>query len=493
MNINDKDELFLKEFMNKLFDTIIYNLEKFKVNKIEYLIDSFKLINNKLKCYNNINDMIILIRNHQNHDSWFSSINGLFYQCENHRNTCLNYYLLAIKNEEILNMINFNINDDDDNDDDDNNNNNYKNFDDSIFQMKNVIIGKYLLALFYYEELIINKPISLKLNSNYEKIDNLTLQHLKDFNECRKNSLGNSYDNIYYFLLCVKYGLKNIDELNNVFNYYKNLVNKKNNLLAKLIVSICYTLRLSMDKEKKTFEWFLNWAEEGNSFAQNNLASYYQYGIGIDKDERKAFEWYLKSAKDGNNPIAQNNLAYCYQYGIGIDKDEKEAFKWYSKSSNAGNYDAQNNLAFCYKNGIGTNINEIKAFKLFITSAKAGNSNAQNNLASCYQYGIGIVKDEMKAFGWYLKSSESGNFDAQNNLGICYQYGIGTLINERKAVECFFSSAKGNNSFAQNNLAFCYQYGIGIEINEKKAIEWYSKSAKAGNSDAQINLDYCSK
>ncbi|CAB4416421.1 unnamed protein product [Rhizophagus irregularis] len=71
---------------------------------------------------------------------------------------------------------------DDDGDDDDDDN-----FEDYILQLKNVIIGKYLLSLFYYKEFIINKPLSIKkLDSNYDLIYNLTLQHLKDFEECRK-------------------------------------------------------------------------------------------------------------------------------------------------------------------------------------------------------------------------------------------------------------------------------------------------------------------
>ncbi|CAB5386017.1 unnamed protein product [Rhizophagus irregularis] len=200
MNKNDnKDEIFLKEFMNKLFNTIIYNTNEFKENQAECLINSFKIINDKLRRFNDINDIVKLIQNHKNHDIWFSSLNGLFHQCGYmdyyyiDYNKCLNLYLLAIKNEEILKMIDLNIREeneeeeeyDDDGDDDDDN------FEDYILQLKNVIIGKYLLSLFYYKEFIINKPLSIKkLDSNYDLIYNLTLQHLKDFEECRKkNSL----------------------------------------------------------------------------------------------------------------------------------------------------------------------------------------------------------------------------------------------------------------------------------------------------------------
>src|ERR1041384_5120816 len=114
---NEKEEmeeelLFSKGFVNELFRTIIYNFDKFKNNASEYLIETF----NSLNHYDiNPKNIIEFIQNHQKHDSWFSSLNGIFHQhgiggCEIDRNKCLNLYLLAIRQEESLKLIEFDIN-----------------------------------------------------------------------------------------------------------------------------------------------------------------------------------------------------------------------------------------------------------------------------------------------------------------------------------------------------------------------------------------------
>ena len=46
-------------------------------------------------------------------------------------------------------------------------NNNNNNYEDYIYQLKNVILGKYLIALYYYKDFIIQKPISLKCDLKY--------------------------------------------------------------------------------------------------------------------------------------------------------------------------------------------------------------------------------------------------------------------------------------------------------------------------------------
>ena len=73
-------------------------------------------------------------------------------------------------------------------------------------------------------------------------------------------------------------------------------------------------------------------AELGDSIAQNNLAYYYVYGIGVEKDLSSAIELFSRSAKQGNTS-AQNNLAYCYQNGIGVEKDLEQAFKLYKEAA----------------------------------------------------------------------------------------------------------------------------------------------------------------
>ena len=74
MTENEEEETFAKEFVNELFHTIIYNVDKFKNNARGYLIDTFQALN----FYNkNLKNLIEFIQNHQKHDSWFSSLNEI--------------------------------------------------------------------------------------------------------------------------------------------------------------------------------------------------------------------------------------------------------------------------------------------------------------------------------------------------------------------------------------------------------------------------------
>ncbi|KAF0557230.1 kinase-like protein [Gigaspora margarita] len=167
-----------------------------------------------------------------------------------------------------------------------------------------------------------------------------------------------------------------------------------------------------MDKDNE-LEHCLDSTKEG-IFEQNNCEEFYQDTVDLDK---KTFEWYLNSAEDGD-PNEQRNLGICYETGIGTDKDEKKAFEWYLKSAKGDNSNGQCNLGPCYMYGIGTEKDEEKAFEWYLKSAEGG-----------------IAKDENKAFEYYLKSAEEGNSAGRCNLGYCYQNAIGTVKNEKEAFE----------------------------------------------------------
>jgi len=49
------------------------------------------------------------------------------------------------------------------------------------------------------------------------------------------------------------------------------------------------------------------------------LGYYYEYGIGVEKDENKVFTHYQKSA-DMNNSNRMYQVGYCYNLGIGVEK-----------------------------------------------------------------------------------------------------------------------------------------------------------------------------
>lgn len=76
-------------------------------------------------------------------------------------------------------------------------------------------------------------------------------------------------------------------------------------------------------------------ADEGNQYAQYDLATIYAYGDGVPTDDVKAAEWYQKAATQGNK-YAQFELGVMYSFGRGVPKDDAIAAMWYQKSKAQG-------------------------------------------------------------------------------------------------------------------------------------------------------------
>ncbi|CAG8614577.1 6505_t:CDS:2 [Funneliformis mosseae] len=107
------------------------DLENFENNVTKWV----KLIEESQRI--DFNTIIELMRNHHKSDSWFSSLIGFFYQhgiggCVINEDKALESYLLAVKIEIEEGLNHFN---------------------DDLKEI-NIIIGKYLLALYYYKEII---------------------------------------------------------------------------------------------------------------------------------------------------------------------------------------------------------------------------------------------------------------------------------------------------------------------------------------------------
>src|SRR5436190_10105293 len=127
-----KNEDFLKEISIDFYHKIT-DMEDF--NTIENtLIEWIK------NAHKNIELILGLMQNHKQTKLWFSSIIGFFYQngvgCDPDKYKALKLYLLIINNDEKE----FLIKEEHD-----------------ILQNINIIIGKYLLSLFYYKDIILSK------------------------------------------------------------------------------------------------------------------------------------------------------------------------------------------------------------------------------------------------------------------------------------------------------------------------------------------------
>src|SRR5436190_22635853 len=141
-----------------------------------------------------------------------------------------------------------------------------------ILQSINIIIGKILLSLFYYKDIILDKR-NLNSNSATKRSTRVVLQKLQ--NQLKYNVLVKDNKNT------IKSDLKQQENLL-VKDHYLEGYNKQINNIETA--------------DQKLFKTYLESAKNGDSLAQWNLARCYHYGRGINNDYKKAFEWYFKSA-----------------------------------------------------------------------------------------------------------------------------------------------------------------------------------------------------
>ncbi len=84
-------------------------------------------------------------------------------------------------------------------------------------------------------------------------------------------------------------------------------------------------------------------AQAGTAWAQADLGTAYELGVGVIQDPARAATWYLKSAKQGYAG-AQANLGVLYGNGVGVKYDRQTALYWLKQAAAQGDKVAQQNL-----------------------------------------------------------------------------------------------------------------------------------------------------
>jgi TPR repeat protein len=114
----------------------------------------------------------------------------------------------------------------------------------------------------------------------------------------------------------------------------------------------------------------------------------------------------MKAAKAGE-PGAQFYLATKYQQGKDVQKDEKQAFTWYKAAADKGLAAAQLNVGRMLADGIGTKKDEVLARQYLEKAASRGDNRASFNLAVMDEQ----KKNYMSAYQWYELSTRDGMLD----------------------------------------------------------------------------------
>jgi serine/threonine protein kinase/TPR repeat protein len=194
-------------------------------------------------------------------------------------------------------------------------------------------------------------------------------------------------------------------------------------------------------------------AAGGDRDAQYAVGSFYDRGLGVERDLEKAAIWYRKAADQGQRS-AQVNLATMYEYGSGVAQSDEEAFSWYRKAGDQDDAEAQNRIGVYYAQGQAT------------------------------------PKDDTAAVLWYVKAAKQGYAKALKNLGDMYATGRGVRRDEREALRLYYQAAEQKLASAEFNVGYWHETGRGgLRRNYRTAAEWYRRAAEHGSVPAQDQLD----
>jgi uncharacterized protein len=86
--------------------------------------------------------------------------------------------------------------------------------------------------------------------------------------------------------------------------------------------------------------WFSKAAEQGDTFAQDQLGFHYANGLGVTQDHAAAAGWYRKAADQGR-ASAQASLGLMYVFGLGVPEDHVTAYMWFNLAAAKRNRDAE--------------------------------------------------------------------------------------------------------------------------------------------------------
>lgn len=190
--------------------------------------------------------------------------------------------------------------------------------------------------------------------------------------------------------------------------------------LCLLAISLCIPAVNAEEKHhfsKEEIALIKEAASKGGIKAQALLGNLYDQGNGVEINDAKAVNWWKKSAQQGN-PFAQYDLAMAYHEGKGgLKKSSKKAVEWFRKSAEQGEMRSQYNLGIAYYNGLGVKKDRAQAMEWFQKAAAQDNADAQYILAAGYKDGIGgLKKDVVMSYVWLARAVKNGHKDAKRDI-----------------------------------------------------------------------------
>lgn len=280
---------------------------------------------------------------------------------------------------------------------------------------------------------------------------------------------------------------------------------------------------------KEVFNYYLQGAKLGDAKAQEAVADAYWNGVGIEKDWKKSFEWNLRGAKNGNSisimrvkfayangltaaveandeqvvywikrsvENGDNEDSYClasrYELGVGVKKDMKKAIELYSKFKDTDfSYTMDANLAIAtiyLDSEIRNKSLATKFFKLSRVDQGASENEKMINHYSELSLNVALIcKFERNAKERY----ENLLIEKLASLGDSFsQYRLAYSLEEKnptKALALYREAATNGEKLAMERMGELYEKGKLIQKNEELSRKWYRKYIEIASTTELVN------
>lgn len=244
---------------------------------------------------------------------------------------------------------------------------------------------------------------------------------------------------------------------------------------------------------KIAYACFSKSAEAGNALGEYGMASCYNLGKGILKDEDKGKEWEEKAAAHGDI-FAMMHV--CKRLSIKSDEDETsnsqyneylgkflDTLQAYISKDDKRTYVVK---GMCLEHGILSFTQDYSAaLDCYIKAANLGSISVLTDIGDFYHDGLGVEKDYAVAFQWYEKAAHKGCVEGIYDIGLANYLGEGVPKNTKAAFWRLKKAAERGHEYAMYYLAECYLNGYGTSKDSDKAYQLYEKSA---NSDCELAM-----
>ena len=285
-----------------------------------------------------------------------------------------------------------------------------------------------------------------------------------------------------FYILGVIYSL-NGKSSKDVFNYYLQGA-KLGDAKAQEAVAKAYWDGDGVEKDwKKSFEWNLRGAKNGNSMSVGQVKFAYSHGLVgvVEANDDQVLYWITKSVENGDNTDLYC-LASRYESGIGVKKDSKKAIELYSKFKNTEftyTMDANLAIATIYLDNDGASKNKIQANKFFKLSKIDESLSERKKMLEHYsELNLSATlscsferKAEKKFENWLMnKMASLGDPFSQYRLAYSLED-----INPTKALALYQEAATKGDELATERMGELYEKGELVQKNDKLSKEWYRK------------------